>query len=201
MPRIQAKVLCPSWANGRGKSGQQCRIRVTFLPKHSIMLSILCDTRVYYTTRQVMFRIDLVTGDSPISHGHPYSLAPSEMKETSGATTGREREPQGSGLGMTIGLDLPKPNLEAQTDAESRETINMEDCWEHFMVKSVVPVCGAEVGQVQLTSPELVQETTEKSIQIKQKDSNHFAIGQRATLILKRNRWSFKVGDKVMLKV
>ncbi|GKA48857.1 putative reverse transcriptase domain-containing protein [Tanacetum coccineum] len=31
------------------------------------------------------------------------------------------------------------------------------------------PVCWAEVGQVQLTGPELVQETTEKIIQIKQK--------------------------------
>ncbi|GJY96477.1 putative reverse transcriptase domain-containing protein [Tanacetum coccineum] len=31
------------------------------------------------------------------------------------------------------------------------------------------PVCWAEVGQVQLTSPEIVQETTEKVIQIKQR--------------------------------
>ncbi|GJS12705.1 putative reverse transcriptase domain-containing protein [Tanacetum coccineum] len=31
------------------------------------------------------------------------------------------------------------------------------------------PVCWAEVGQVQLTSPEIVQETTEKIIQIKQR--------------------------------
>ncbi|GJW95504.1 putative reverse transcriptase domain-containing protein [Tanacetum coccineum] len=31
------------------------------------------------------------------------------------------------------------------------------------------PVCWAEVGQVQLTGPELVQETTEKIIQIKQR--------------------------------
>ncbi|GJR76201.1 reverse transcriptase domain-containing protein [Tanacetum coccineum] len=31
------------------------------------------------------------------------------------------------------------------------------------------PVCWAEVGQVQLTGPEIVQETTEKIIQIKQR--------------------------------
>ncbi|GJT28505.1 putative reverse transcriptase domain-containing protein [Tanacetum coccineum] len=34
------------------------------------------------------------------------------------------------------------------------------------------PVCWAEVGQVQLTGPELVQETTERIIQIQTKDSN-----------------------------
>ncbi|GJZ19705.1 putative reverse transcriptase domain-containing protein [Tanacetum coccineum] len=39
-----------------------------------------------------------------------------------------------------------------------------------FTVESVgQPVCWAEVGQVQLTGPELVQETTEKIIQIKQR--------------------------------
>ncbi|GKA72331.1 putative reverse transcriptase domain-containing protein [Tanacetum coccineum] len=40
------------------------------------------------------------------------------------------------------------------------------------------PVCWAEVGEVQLTGPEIVQETTEK-----------------------RNSMEFQVGDRVMLKV
>ncbi|GJV66270.1 putative reverse transcriptase domain-containing protein [Tanacetum coccineum] len=35
--------------------------------------------------------------------------------------------------------------------------------------KSRSPVCWAEVGEVQLTGPEIVQETTEKIIQIKQR--------------------------------
>ncbi|GJY60248.1 putative reverse transcriptase domain-containing protein, partial [Tanacetum coccineum] len=35
--------------------------------------------------------------------------------------------------------------------------------------KCRLPVCWAEVGQVQLTSPEMVQKTTEKVIQIKQR--------------------------------
>ncbi|GJZ19529.1 putative reverse transcriptase domain-containing protein, partial [Tanacetum coccineum] len=35
--------------------------------------------------------------------------------------------------------------------------------------KCCSPVCWAEVGEVQLTGPEIVQETTEKIIQIKQK--------------------------------
>ncbi|GKF74785.1 hypothetical protein Tco_0224229 [Tanacetum coccineum] len=35
--------------------------------------------------------------------------------------------------------------------------------------KCRLPVCWVEVGEVQLTSPEIVQETTEKIIQIKQR--------------------------------
>ncbi|GJY53144.1 putative reverse transcriptase domain-containing protein, partial [Tanacetum coccineum] len=54
------------------------------------------------------------------------------------------------------------------------------------------PVCWAEVGQVQLTGPELVQETTERIIQIKQRTSSTH---------LKRKPMEFQVRDKVMLKV
>ncbi|GKB19795.1 putative reverse transcriptase domain-containing protein, partial [Tanacetum coccineum] len=62
------------------------------------------------------------------------------------------------------------------------------------------PVCWAEVGQVQLTGPEMVQETTEKVIQIKQilqaaRDR------QKSYADLKRKPMEFQVGDRVMLKV
>ncbi|GJX34469.1 putative reverse transcriptase domain-containing protein [Tanacetum coccineum] len=55
------------------------------------------------------------------------------------------------------------------------------------------PVCWAEVGQVQLTGPELVQETTKRIIQIKQRI--------QTARDLKRKPMEFQVGDKVMLKV
>ncbi|GKE60387.1 putative reverse transcriptase domain-containing protein [Tanacetum coccineum] len=62
------------------------------------------------------------------------------------------------------------------------------------------PVCWAEVGQVQLTGPELVQETTEKIIQIKQR--MQFAHDRQKSYIdLKRKPMEFQVGYKVMLKV
>ncbi|GJU55731.1 putative reverse transcriptase domain-containing protein, partial [Tanacetum coccineum] len=62
------------------------------------------------------------------------------------------------------------------------------------------PVCWAEVGQVQLTGPELVQETTEKIIQIKQRmQVAHDR--QKSYADLKRKLMEFQVGDKVMLKV
>ncbi|GKB98606.1 putative reverse transcriptase domain-containing protein [Tanacetum coccineum] len=62
------------------------------------------------------------------------------------------------------------------------------------------PVCWAEVGQVQLTGPELVQETTEKIIQIKQR-MQVARDRQKSYADLKRKPMEFQVGDKVMLKV
>ncbi|GKE64012.1 hypothetical protein Tco_1518173 [Tanacetum coccineum] len=62
------------------------------------------------------------------------------------------------------------------------------------------PVCRAEVGEVQLTGPEIVQETTEKIIQIKQRmQAAHDR--QKSYADLKRKLMDFQVGDKVMLKV
>ncbi|GJT16712.1 putative reverse transcriptase domain-containing protein [Tanacetum coccineum] len=62
------------------------------------------------------------------------------------------------------------------------------------------PMCWAEVGQVQLTGPELLQETTDKIIQIKQRmQVAHDR--QKSYADLKRKPMEFQVGDKVMLKV
>ncbi|GJV18570.1 putative reverse transcriptase domain-containing protein [Tanacetum coccineum] len=62
------------------------------------------------------------------------------------------------------------------------------------------PVCWAEVGQVQLTGPEIVRETTKKVIQIKQRmQAAHDR--QKSYADLKRKPMKFQVRDKVMLKV
>ncbi|GJY26643.1 putative reverse transcriptase domain-containing protein [Tanacetum coccineum] len=62
------------------------------------------------------------------------------------------------------------------------------------------PVCWAEVGQVKLTGSELVQETTEKIIQIKQR-MQVACDRQKSYTNLKLKPMEFQVGDKVMLKV
>ncbi|GJV46193.1 putative reverse transcriptase domain-containing protein [Tanacetum coccineum] len=66
--------------------------------------------------------------------------------------------------------------------------------------KCCSPVCWAEVGEVQLTSPEIVQETTKKIIQIKQR-IQAASDRQKSYADLKRKPIEFQVGDKVMLKV
>ncbi|GKE82478.1 putative reverse transcriptase domain-containing protein [Tanacetum coccineum] len=58
----------------------------------------------------------------------------------------------------------------------------------------------AEVGEVQLTGPEIVQETTEKIIQIKQR-IQAARDRQKSYTDLKRKPMEFQVGDRVMLKV
>ncbi|GJS78298.1 hypothetical protein Tco_0728179 [Tanacetum coccineum] len=69
-----------------------------------------------------------------------------------------------------------------------------------WRLKCRSPVCWAEVRQVQLTGPELVQETTERIIQIKQRiQTAHDR--QKSYADLKRKPMEFQVGDKVMLKV
>ncbi|GJR70213.1 putative reverse transcriptase domain-containing protein [Tanacetum coccineum] len=62
------------------------------------------------------------------------------------------------------------------------------------------PVCWAEVGEAQLTGLELIQETTEKIVLIKQR-IQAAQDRQKSYADLKRKPMEFKVGDRVMLKV
>nr|GFC14172.1 reverse transcriptase domain-containing protein [Tanacetum cinerariifolium] len=62
------------------------------------------------------------------------------------------------------------------------------------------PICWIEVGEAQILGPELIQETTEKIVQIKQRmQAAHKR--QKSYADLKRKPTEFQVGDKVMLKV
>ncbi|GJY05421.1 putative reverse transcriptase domain-containing protein [Tanacetum coccineum] len=62
------------------------------------------------------------------------------------------------------------------------------------------PICWAVVGDVQLTGPEIVQETTEKVIQIKQR-TQAARDQQKSYANLKRKPMEFQVGDRVILNV
>ncbi|GJX54713.1 putative reverse transcriptase domain-containing protein [Tanacetum coccineum] len=62
------------------------------------------------------------------------------------------------------------------------------------------PVCWAEVGEAQLTGPELIQETTEKTVLIKQR-IQATQDRQKSYADLKQNPMEFKYRDRVMLKV
>nr|GFC37799.1 putative reverse transcriptase domain-containing protein [Tanacetum cinerariifolium] len=62
------------------------------------------------------------------------------------------------------------------------------------------PVCWAEVGDAQLTCLEIIQEITDKIVQIKQRlqaSRDH----QKSYADVRRKPLEFQVGDKVMLKV
>ncbi|GJY63982.1 putative reverse transcriptase domain-containing protein, partial [Tanacetum coccineum] len=96
-----------------------------------------------------------------------------------------------------------------QTDEQSEKTIQtLEDilcaCATPFEAlygrKYRSHVCWAEVGEVQLTGPEIVQEMTEKIIQIKQR-IQAACDRQKSYADLKRKLMEYQVGDSVMLKV
>nr|GEW39577.1 putative reverse transcriptase domain, ribonuclease H-like domain, aspartic peptidase domain protein [Tanacetum cinerariifolium] len=62
------------------------------------------------------------------------------------------------------------------------------------------PVCWSEVEDAQLTSPELIYETTEKIVQIKQR-IQAARNRQKSYADVRRKPLEFQVGDRVMLKV
>nr|GFC26956.1 reverse transcriptase domain-containing protein [Tanacetum cinerariifolium] len=62
------------------------------------------------------------------------------------------------------------------------------------------PVCWTEVGEAQVLGPELIQEMTEKIVQIKQR-MQAARDRQKSYADLKRETMEFQVRDKVMLKV
>ncbi|GJY43335.1 putative reverse transcriptase domain-containing protein [Tanacetum coccineum] len=66
--------------------------------------------------------------------------------------------------------------------------------------KCYSPVCWAKVGDAQLTGPELIHETTEKIVQIKQR-IQAACNRQKSYADVRRKPLAFQVGDRVMLKV
>ncbi|GJY69698.1 putative reverse transcriptase domain-containing protein [Tanacetum coccineum] len=62
------------------------------------------------------------------------------------------------------------------------------------------PMCWAEVGEAQLTGPEMIQETTEKIVLIKQR-IQAAQDRQKSYANLNGKTMEFEVGDRVMLKV
>ncbi|GKD38100.1 putative reverse transcriptase domain-containing protein [Tanacetum coccineum] len=98
-----------------------------------------------------------------------------------------------------------------ETDGQSERTIQtLEDMLRACVIDfgnglSFTPLFG-RVREVQLSGPDLVQETTEKIIQIKQRILINQKIQaaqdrQKSYADLKRNPMEFEVGDMVMLKV
>ncbi|GJU14560.1 putative reverse transcriptase domain-containing protein [Tanacetum coccineum] len=97
-----------------------------------------------------------------------------------------------------------------QTDGQSESTIQTLEDMLHACVidfgkalygrKCRSPICWAEVGDAQLTGPEIVHETTEKIIQIK-KRIQAARDRQKSYADRRRKPLEFEVGHKVMLKV
>nr|GEW58170.1 reverse transcriptase domain-containing protein [Tanacetum cinerariifolium] len=96
-------------------------------------------------------------------------------------------------LVMTIGLNLPKKILSAQ----SIKAALFKALYRH---KCRSPICWAEVGDSQLTGLEIIHETTKKIVQTKshiQATRDH----QKSYADVRQKPIKFQVGDRVILKV
>ncbi|GJW56441.1 putative reverse transcriptase domain-containing protein [Tanacetum coccineum] len=110
-------------------------------------------------------------------------------------------------LGIRLDMSIA---YHPETDGQSERTIQtLEDMLRACAIdfgkalygrKCRSPVCWTEVGEAQLLGPELIQETTEKIVQIK-KIMQAARDRQKSYANLKRKPMEFQVGDKVMLKV
>ncbi|GJY18976.1 putative reverse transcriptase domain-containing protein [Tanacetum coccineum] len=113
--------------------------------------------------------------------------------------------------GKALGIDISMSTVyHPKTDGQSERTIQtLKDmlcaCVIDFRKGWVKHLPLAEfsynnIGEAQLTGPELIQETTEKIVLIKQR-MQATQDRQKSYVDRKRNPMEFEVGDKVMLKV
>ncbi|GJX80313.1 putative reverse transcriptase domain-containing protein [Tanacetum coccineum] len=107
---------------------------------------------------------------------------------------------------MYLKEEVMSTTYHPQSDGQSKRTIQtLKDMLRACVIdfgkgwcRSLV--CWAEVGEVQLTGPEIVQDTTEKIIQIKQR-IQAARDWQKSYADLKRKPMEFQVRDKVLEKV
>ncbi|GJT04915.1 putative reverse transcriptase domain-containing protein [Tanacetum coccineum] len=86
------------------------------------------------------------------------------------------------------------------TEKYGQRERTIQGCWKGHVAANALPVCWSEVGDSQLTGPELVRETTEKIVQIKNRlltARSH----QKSYADVRHKPMEFQVGDMVMLKV
>nr|GEV50635.1 putative reverse transcriptase domain-containing protein [Tanacetum cinerariifolium] len=112
-------------------------------------------------------------------------------------------------LVMTVGLDLPRQILKAQTEEMKPENLKSEDVGGMLIEnskdlekprKEKLEPRDDETLDAQLTGPELIHETTKKIVQIKQR-IQATRDRQKSYANVRRNPLEFQVGDRVMLKV
>ncbi|GKE78079.1 putative reverse transcriptase domain-containing protein, partial [Tanacetum coccineum] len=127
-------------------------------------------------------------------HGVPLSIISDRDSRFASGFWRSLQNALGTNLNMSTAYHL-------ETDGQSERTIQtLEDMLPLYGRKCISSVCWSEVGDSQLTGPELIRETTEKIIQIK----NCLLTArsrQKSYADVRRKPMEFNVGDMVMLKV
>ncbi|GJV18357.1 putative reverse transcriptase domain-containing protein [Tanacetum coccineum] len=133
-------------------------------------------------------------------HGVPISI----ISDCDSYFTSRLWQSLQSALGTQLDMST---TYHLETDGQSERTIQtLEDMPRASPFEALYgrrcrsPVCWAEVGEVQLTGPEIIHETTKKIVQIQQR-LQAARDWQRSYANVRRKPLEFQVGDRVMLKV
>nr|GFB34084.1 reverse transcriptase domain-containing protein [Tanacetum cinerariifolium] len=119
---------------------------------------------------------------------------PGKANVIADALSRKEREPPLRGWVNHL------PLVEFSYNNSYHATIKVAPFEALYSQKRRSPVCWTEVGKAQILGPELIQETTIKIVQIKQR-MQAARNRQKSYADLKRKPMEFKVGDKVILKV
>ncbi|GJS50004.1 putative reverse transcriptase domain-containing protein [Tanacetum coccineum] len=103
-------------------------------------------------------------------------------------------------IGFGNGWERHLPLIEFSYNNSYHASIKADPFKELYGRKCRSPVCWVEVGDAQLTGPELIHETTEKIVQIKQ-IIQAACDRQKIYANVRHKPLEFQVGDRVMLKV
>ncbi|GJR81843.1 putative reverse transcriptase domain-containing protein [Tanacetum coccineum] len=147
----------------------------------------------------------IYTNEIVARHGVPVSI----ISDRDGRFTSHLWQAFQKALGTRLDISTA---YHPQTDGQSERTIQtLEDMlracvmdfggsWDTHLPLIESPVIWTEVGESQLIGPEIVQETTEKIVQIK--DRLKTARSRQKSYADKRRKpLEFQVGDRVLLKV
>ncbi|GJW22411.1 putative reverse transcriptase domain-containing protein [Tanacetum coccineum] len=135
-------------------------------------------------------------------HGVPISI----ISDRDSHFTSRFWQSLQSALGTQLDMSMV---YHPKTDRQSERTIQtLEDMHRAYVApfealygrKCRSPICWAKVGDVQLTGPEIIHETTEKIVKIQQR-LEAARDRQRSYANVRQKPLEFQVGDRVMLKV
>nr|GFC26758.1 putative reverse transcriptase domain, ribonuclease H-like domain, aspartic peptidase domain protein [Tanacetum cinerariifolium] len=181
--------------------------------RHGVLISIISDRDSHFTSRfwqsiqeALGTHLDMSTAYHPQTDGQSTRLDMSTAYHPETDCQSERTIQTFEDMLRTCAIDFGKgwvnhlPLVEFSYNNSYHASIKAAPFEALYGRKCRSPVCWTEVGEAQILGPELIQETTEKIIQIKQK-MQAARDRQKSYADKKRKPMDFQVGDKVMLKV